>query len=144
MLVETLSVVFRPFASGVVAVVDGDMAVVTGGSGLDRRGWGLCWGAVDRPGGQWRRSRGAGGCSEAGEAVVVVVDDVVGVVDGGCADVVSGDVAGDSGGDGRSVASSRVVVCIRASTEVVEGWGTVSVDVPASLSGRGGSSQGAV
>ena len=51
---------------------------------------------------------------------------------------------------------SRGVVCVKASaveleavwvlesTSVVEGWGTVSVDVPASLSGRSGSSQGAV
>ena len=55
---------------------------------------------------------------------MVVVNDVVGVVDGGCAGVVSDDVA-DSGGDEGLVA----------------GWGTVSVDVPTSLSGRGGSSQ---
>ena len=34
-------------------------------------------------------------------------------------------------------------VCITASA-VVEGWGTVFVDIPTSLSGRGSSSQGAV
>ena len=82
--------------------------------------------------------------------MVVVVDDKVVVVDCSCAVVARGD-------DGLVVVSSLVAICIAASaarvqavvwvyssTEVVVGWGTVSIDVPASLSGCGGSSQGVV
>jgi hypothetical protein len=55
---------------------------------------------VGRPGSQCRSSRGSGGGFGAGDEVVVAVVDSVGNVDGGCACVVSGDVAGD--GIGRS------------------------------------------
>ena len=55
--------------------------------------------------------------------VVVVVDDVVGVVDdsgdvadGGCVGVVSSDVAGVSGDGGLGVVSPRGVICIRVLT----------------------------
>ena len=59
--------------------------------------------------------------------MVVVVGDDVGVVDGsvdvadgGCVGVVSGDVAGIGGDGGLRVASSRAIVCVRASTVEVE------------------------
>ena len=151
-----LVVVFRPFAAGVAVVVGSDVAVVTGGSGCGTGGWGLCWSVVGRPGSQRRHSRGTGACFEAGEGTVVAVVDSVDSTDGGCAAVVDGDVADNGGDDGLVGVSSLGAVCITASavtevvvwvlesTLVVEGWGTVSVDVPASLSGRGGSSQGAV
>ena len=83
-----------------VAVADGDVALASGGSGCRGRGPGCCWGAVGRPGIECRRSRALPGGSEAGGGAMVVVDDVVGVVDGGCASVVKGDVAGNGGGRG--------------------------------------------
>jgi hypothetical protein len=85
-------------AAAVGTVVDDDVAVAVSGSGCERRGWGLGWGAVGWLGSECRHFRGAGGCSEAGSEVVVAVVDNVGVVDGGCAGVVGDDVA-DSGGD---------------------------------------------
>ena len=148
MLAVALVLVFRPFASRVVGVVDGDVAVVVGGSGRERGGrklirgavclsgrvcrrlgslaccfvawaaavvgsdvavtlgasgletggWGLVWGAVDRPGTQYRRSRGPGGGSEAWGGMLIAVVNDVGVVDGSCAAVASGDVATFWGG----------------------------------------------
>jgi hypothetical protein len=50
-----------------------------------------------------RRLRDAGSSFEGGEKVVVVIVNDVGCADGGCADVVSGDVAGlvgSLGGEG--------------------------------------------
>jgi hypothetical protein len=41
-----LLVVSQVVAAGVAAIVGGDMAVAVGVSGHERRGWGLCWGAV--------------------------------------------------------------------------------------------------
>ena len=41
----------------------------------------------------YHRSRGAGGCFEAGDKVVVVINNVDSV-DGGCAGIVTGDMAG--------------------------------------------------
>jgi hypothetical protein len=76
------------------------VAVIVSGSGCERRGWGLGWGAVGWLGSECRHFRGADGCSEAGSEVVVAVVDDVGVVDGGCAGVVGDDVAGDGGDDG--------------------------------------------
>ena len=93
------------FAAGVAANVVSDVAAERRGSGLERGGWGLSWGTVGRPGSQCRRSRGAGGRFGAGEGVVVVVVNDVDVVDGGCADVVSGDVAGNGGSEGVAVGS---------------------------------------
>ena len=61
----------------------GGVAAAQGGSGCDGRGWGHCWGVVDRPGDQCRCSgAGGGGGSEAGGGVVVVVVDDVVTVDG--------------------------------------------------------------
>jgi hypothetical protein len=51
---------------------------------------------------------------------VVVVVDVVGVVDGGCAAVVEGDVVGIGGDDGLVVVSSWCIVCVTASAVLVE------------------------
>ena len=48
-----------------------------------------------------------------------MVDDVVGIVDGGCACVARGDMAASGGNNGVAVGSLRGVVCIMAST--VEG-----------------------
>ena len=45
-LVVAQVVVFRPFVSDVVAVVDGDVAVEWRGLGLEGRGCGSCWGSV--------------------------------------------------------------------------------------------------
>ena len=42
--------VFRPFISGAIAVVDSDVVAERQGSGLERGGWGLGWGAVSQPG----------------------------------------------------------------------------------------------
>ena len=86
-------VVFRPFGSGVVALVDGDVVVVLGGSDCKGRGCGASRGVVDQLGAVCRRFRVAGGGFEAGGELVVVVDDRVVVVDGSCAAVVTGDVA---------------------------------------------------
>jgi hypothetical protein len=108
-LVVAQVVVFRPFASGVVAVVDGDVAVAVGGPGSETSGHRVCRGAVGRLGRVCHRFRGAGSRFEAVDGVLVVVDDEVVVVDGadgGCADVVNGNVAalgGTGGGEaGRS------------------------------------------
>jgi hypothetical protein len=49
-LVITQVVVFRLFASGVIAVVDGDMAVAVGGPGSETSGHRVCRGAVGRLG----------------------------------------------------------------------------------------------
>ena len=87
---------------------------------------------------------------------MVAVDDDVGVVDGGCAGVVSNDVAVGGSDDELVRVSLWGAVCVTALAVVVEvvwvsasmklvgGWGTVSVGVPTPLSGCGGSSQAAV
>jgi hypothetical protein len=113
-------VVFGPVAAGFVAVFGCDVAVVTGGSGCERRSWRVCGGAVDRAGSECRLSRGAGGWFEAGGGVIVVAVKDVDSADGGCADVVSGDVADSDGDGGLGAVSSRGIVCVRASTEAVE------------------------
>ena len=86
-------VVFGAVAAGSAGVGGCDVAVERWGSGLTRGGCGLGWSRVDWPGIQRRLSVGAGRGSEVEEerVVVVVVNDV-GVVDGGCAGTVSGDV----------------------------------------------------
>ena len=82
---------FKVGEAVVVAVVDAvindDMAVVTGGSGCERRGWGLSRGAVDWPGIQRRLSGGAGSGSDVEEERLVVVVNNVGVVEIGRAHV---------------------------------------------------------
>jgi hypothetical protein len=107
-------------ATGVAAIVGSDVAAAQGCSGRNGRGWGLGRGDMYRFGSECRCSRGADGCLEAGNGVVVaIVDDVVDG-DGGCAGVVSGDVA-DSGGVRRwGAASLRGAVCVMASAVVVE------------------------
>jgi hypothetical protein len=79
--------------AGEAAVVGGDVAFAWAGSGCEGRGWGVSRNAVDWFGSECCRTRGAGGCFEARAEVVVAVVDDVGIVDGGCAAVVSGDVA---------------------------------------------------
>ena len=93
MLDDVLAIVFRPFGSSVIAVVDSDMAAERWGSGLERGGCGVCRCGINRHGSVCRRFRAAGASFEAGGKVVIVVVNNVGCADGGCADVVSGDVA---------------------------------------------------
>ena len=143
----TLVVVSQGVVAVAATVVDDDVALAVGGLGHERRGWGVSSSGVGRPGSVCRRFRGARGCFIAGGRVVVAVDDSVDVVDGvdgGCADVVSGDM----------------VVAVESSLCVMGGfqtcWGPsmvcimdlqaleVSVDVPTSLSGRGGSLRSAI
>jgi hypothetical protein len=128
-------VVLGTVTAGVATVVSSDVAVTTAGSGFERRSWEACWGAVDRAGSECRLSRGAGGWFEAGGGVIVVAVNGVDSADGGCADVVSGDVA-DSGGDGGLVgALSRGAVCVTVSTVEVEVvWVLVSVRTVVSVS----------
>jgi hypothetical protein len=92
-LVVALVVVLGVAAAGVATDVVSDVAAERRGSGLERGGWRLGYGAVVRSGSVCRLSRGAGGIFEGGEEVVVVVVNDVGVVDGGCASPISGDVA---------------------------------------------------
>jgi hypothetical protein len=89
-------IVLRVVAKVFVAIVGNDVAVATGDSGRETRGCRGCRGAVGRLGSECCHSRGAGSCFEAGNKVVVAVVDSVDNVDGGCAAVVSSDVA-DSG-----------------------------------------------
>jgi hypothetical protein len=109
---------------GVVIVDGADVAVAIGGSGREGRGWERCCGAVVRPGGQCRRSRGLWGWFGAGEGMVVVVVDVVCVVDDGCACVARGDLASSGGVLGCvstvcvAVSVIRGVVCVLTSTVV--------------------------
>jgi hypothetical protein len=77
----------------IVVVVDDDAALAVGGFGHKRRGFERCCGDVGRPGRVYHRFRGAGGWFGAGKGMVVVVNDGDGIVDGGCAAVVSGDTA---------------------------------------------------
>ena len=80
----------------VTAIVNDVVSLGPEGSGCKGRVWGRGWGAVGSSGGECRRSEGPGGGSEAERSVVVVVDDgvvVVDIADGGCAAVVSSDVA---------------------------------------------------
>ena len=137
-------VVSRVLVAGVAVNVICDVTAERRGSGLERRGWGVCRGVVGRAGSECRRFRGAGDCLEGGDGAVVAVVGSVDSTDGGCATIVSDDVAHNGGDGGLGTVSSRGAVCVTASMEVVEGWGTVPVDIPASLSGRGSSSQSAV
>jgi hypothetical protein len=90
--VDVLGVVVAVF----VTVVGGNVAVATVCSRHEVGGQGVSRGAIGWFGSECRRTRGAGGRFEAGGRLVVVVVNVVGVVDaadGGCAAVVSSDVA---------------------------------------------------
>jgi hypothetical protein len=93
----TQVVIFHPFGSGVIAIVDSDVVAVISSLGCKRGGggWGACRGAVGRPSSVCHHSRVVGGWFKAGGKVVVVVvaDDNVIIVDGGCVGVISGDVA---------------------------------------------------
>jgi hypothetical protein len=101
---EARVVVLGVVAAGFVAVVGGDVAVATGGSGCRRGGWGACW----------------GGRKTSHETVIDVVDNV----DGGCAAVVIDDV----------VTSRAVLGCSAQVCEAVSQVLGRSVDVPASFS----------
>ena len=109
MLDEALAVVSEVAVAGIAAVVGSDVAVATGGSGCRMRGWGVCSGVVGQLGRVCRRFRAAGASFKAGGKVIVVVVNNVGCPDGGCADIVSGDVAGN-GGSGGSITTVLGVV----------------------------------
>ena len=87
-----------------------------------------------------RRFRGAGGVVGAGNGAVVVVVDDVGIVDGGCAGVDGGVVAALAGAGGlvtgTVVGAGGPPHASEAMLQVLRSL----VDVPASLSGCGGSS----
>jgi hypothetical protein len=91
-LATALDAVSGMVVAAFVDVVGGDVAAKRRGSGLERRGSGGCRGAVGRLGKVCRRFCGARGGFGAEDRVVVVVVDVVGIVDGGCAGVVNDDV----------------------------------------------------
>jgi hypothetical protein len=79
-------------------LVDGDVAVVTVRSGCKARGCGGGCGMADPSGSKGHCSEGPGGGSGAeGPIVVVVLDDVVGVIDGDCVGIVGSDVAASRG-----------------------------------------------
>lgn len=113
MLDEARVVVLGVVAAGFVAVVGGDVAVATGGSGCRRGGWGACWGG-----------------RKTGRDTVVDVVDNVDNVDGGCAAVVIDDV----------VTSRAVLGCSAQVCEAVSQVLGSLVDVPTSFSRRGGTS----
>ena len=76
-----------------ITIVNSDVAVGQWGSGLERRGLGHCWGAGVQPGSRCHHYVGPGGGSEAGGGALVVVDNIVGFVDGGCGAIARGGVA---------------------------------------------------
>jgi hypothetical protein len=137
---DTVSEAVAAFSVGVGGC---DVAVERRGSGCELRGWGLRWSAVGRPGRECRRTRGTGGRFEAGEEVFVVVVDVVGNVDGGCAAIVSGNVAAFTETGGLVTGAVGAGGSPQACEAVSQVLGS-SVDVPVSLSGRGGSLSDAV
>ena len=79
-----------------VAVVGSDAAASSGRLKCGATSLEVCWGTADSSGSRCCRSKRPSGGFEARKVVVVVddvVDDVVGVFDGGCACVARGDVA---------------------------------------------------
>ena len=139
-------VVLQVVATVFVAVIGCDVEVAVGSSGCGTRGCRFCKGAVGQLGSVYRRSQGAEGCFEAGDEavmVVVVVDNIVGVIDGGCAGVVSGGVAALEGKGGlvtRAMVAGGSPQACEAMSQVLGS----SVDIPASFSRHGGSSLGVV
>jgi hypothetical protein len=102
-LVVALVIVLDVVVAGVATVINGDMAVATGSLGCERRGWAVGWSAESWFGSEFHHTRVAGARFEAGREVVVVVVDVIGIIDGadgGCASIVSGDVAADGDVEG--------------------------------------------
>ena len=91
---KTQVIISRVVAAGNVAIVDGDVAVAAGGSGVETRSCGVCRGAVAQPSRVWHHFREAGGSFKAGRAVVVAVVNSIDNVDGGCAGIITGDMAG--------------------------------------------------
>ena len=128
--------VFQPFASGAIAIIDGDMAALLGGSELEKGGWGGGWGAVGWPGIQFHCSGAAGGGFWAKDRVVVVVDNKVVIIDCSCAVVARGDMA-HVGGVDRLVGVSLSCMLV---PQVLGG----SVDIPTSFSSCGSLSLGTI
>ena len=60
--------------------------------------------------------------------MVVVVDNIVGIINGGCADIVSDDMVDGGGDSGLQGVSLRVAVCVTTSVVALGGiWELVSV-----------------
>jgi hypothetical protein len=116
-LVVTQVVIFWPFGSNVIAVVDSDVAASLEGSGCGTGSWGGGCGTVDQPGIQCHHSGVAGDSGAEGKAVVVVDNDI-GSIDGGCVAVVSDDMAVLGG-----VLGCSMRVCMAVSVV----WGVVWV-----------------
>jgi hypothetical protein len=104
-------------AAAEAAVVGCDVAVTMGGSGCKTGGCGLRWGAMGWPGRECCCSEGAGGSFEAGEKLLVAVVDDIGIIDGGCAGVVSSDVA-----TSRGVLRCMSRVCVAVSVVLRVAW----------------------
>jgi hypothetical protein len=103
LLDTALDAVLEVVVAGVIDVGSYAMAVERRGSGCELRGWGRRWSAVGQLGSECHRSGGPGSGSAAGQDPVVVVVDVVVNVDvacGGCANIVNGAMAGNSGSGG--------------------------------------------
>ena len=125
-----LDAVSEVVVAGNAGVGGCDVAVAVGSSGPGLGGQRVRWGAMARPGSECRHLQGAGGSFWARNGVVVVVDDIVGVVDDGCACVARGDMAAGGGDNGVAVGLSLRAVCITASAVQVEVvWEAVSTVV---------------
>jgi hypothetical protein len=111
---DAVSEVVAAFSVGVGGC---DVAVEWQGSGCKMGGCGLRWGAMGQPGRECHRSEGAGGSFEAGEQLLVAVVDDVGIVDGSCAGVVSGDMA-----TLRGVLRCMSRVCVAVSMVLRVAW----------------------
>jgi hypothetical protein len=138
-----LFVVWRVAAAAVATVVGIDVVAGRRGSGLERRGWGVSRGAMDRVGSVCRRFRSFWGLFEVEGKVVVAVVNVVDVGDGGRVVVVHGDMAVVTGLGGLISGAVGAEVSLQACEAALQVLGG-SVDVPASFSRRGGSSLGSV
>jgi hypothetical protein len=135
-LESALGAVSEVVVAAVTATVGGDMAAAQGGSRCGMGGWGLGWAAVDGPGKECRHFRIAAGRFDGGGTLVAVVNGVdshdMAVWQG--VYIVGRDVAGSGAGWGLGT------VGLGGSVDAMG----VPVDVPASLSGRSGSSWSAV
>jgi hypothetical protein len=80
LLDTALDAVLEAVVAGIVDVGSCAVAVERRGSGCELRGWGLRWRAVGRLGSECRRTRGARGRFEAGNAVVWVLESTRSVV----------------------------------------------------------------
>ena len=140
---KTWVVISRVVVTGVAVVIGRDMVVRKWGSELKRGGWRRFWCVVHWPGSECHHFRGAGSSFGAGDKAVVVVDDVVGIIDGGCSGIVSGGVAALEGKGGLVMRAMVARGSPQACEAVSQVLGSL-VDIPTSFSRHGGSSLGAI